>query len=123
MAPVTRLVKLTPHNLRALLYDLGLGPGSHPAALLYDRYVEMCADVDADPITKNAFGRSLTRQGCTGFIQSSGGRNARHWQIPRSMFVEDPPTELDPESRHPKMGDPDFSAPEAPPLDPDLWEG
>lgn len=109
---VTRFVLLTPHNLRALLYDLGLWEaGSYPGALLYDRYEEMCRHVDAHPISKNAFGRSLTNQGCTGFIKSVSGRNVRHWQIPRSL-VPNPrtvqPTELDPDSRHPRIDDPDF---------------
>jgi hypothetical protein len=113
---VTKLVKMTPHNLRVLLYDLRVQSQTFPAG----------EDVDAHPISKNAFGRSLTGQGHVSFYKSVQGKNVRHWQFPRADLPNlqaDVPTELDPDSSHPKMGDPDFSAPEAPPLDPDLWEG
>jgi hypothetical protein len=123
---VTKLVKLTPHNLKAVLYDLRVQSRTAPSGVLYDRYVEMCRAVDAHPITKNAFGRSLTGQGHVPFYKSIRGKNVRHWQFTREAIPDlrdGEPTELDPDSEHPKIGDPRSPVPDTPPLDPDLWEG
>ena len=101
---------LTPRNLKALLVDMSLQPGIHPAADLYRWYVGMCDEVDAQPISQKAFGMSLANQGCTPTVRRIDGKNARCWLIPRSRFrdalAREPRPEFSAESRHPTLAHP-----------------
>lgn len=106
---ITRTALLTPRNLKALLVDMRLQPGSHPAGDLYEGYLELCEEADAEPISKKAFGLSLANQGCTSLTKMVAGARRRYWQIPRSRFpsaAEERP-EFSPESRHPTIDHPE----------------
>ncbi len=102
---------LTPRNLKALLADMSLQPGVHVAADLYRWYVGMCDEVDAQPISKKAFGLSLANQGCTPTVKRISGKLHRCWLIPRSRFrdalvAHEPRPEFSAESRHATLAHP-----------------
>lgn len=68
---------LTPDNLRAVMTDMGRGPGWYPSADLYRWYVGMAQEEGLKPISQNAFGRSLTAMGYRASIRRFGGSLTR----------------------------------------------
>lgn len=110
MIEVQKVAKLTPNNLKALLADMGLQPGIHPAGQLYDAYTAMCDEAGAQPISKKAFGVSLANQGCTPVTRQVAGKRSRCWMIPRSRFrdlvARDPQPEFSMDSQHPTLDNP-----------------
>lgn len=106
---MTRAALLTPRNLKALLTDLRLQSGVHPASDLYEGYLDLCEEVEAAPISQKAFGLSLKNQGCTPLIKRVDGVRRRCWLIPRSRFlaIGEHRQDFSPDSRHPTLGHPE----------------
>lgn len=107
---VQKIALMTPRNLKALLADMRLSPGTHPIGELYEAYLVLCREVEAAPISKKALGLSLAHQGCTPTTKRVNGKEVRAWMIPRSRFRDviagEERPEFSPDSRHPTLADP-----------------
>ena len=105
------IARLTPRNLKAVLMGVGMTPGIYLANDLYAEYLVKCREVGAQPISKNAFGRSLSGQGCTPCTKRADGKQQRAWQIPRSRFPDilagEPWPEFSSDSQHPTIAHPE----------------
>ena len=87
LEPERAEARLTPTNLKALLEDMGAQPGTvYPAADLYRRYVGMCREINARPVSKKAFGMALKGQQYTSTIRRIGGKATRCWMFSRRAF-------------------------------------
>lgn len=74
---------LTPDNLRALIEDMGRGPGWYTSADLYAWYADMAREGELEPVTKKKFGMVLGELGYQNAIRRVGGKGARSWFITR----------------------------------------
>lgn len=83
---IERTAHLTPANLRAVLEDLGEGPGWYSSADLYGWFVGMCRSNDADPISQRAFGAALKDMGYRSSVRRVDGKTARSWFITRRAW-------------------------------------
>jgi hypothetical protein len=77
LKPTAQVAGLTQANLRAVVEDMGRGPGWYPSAELYDWYAAMAREAGLIPVTQNAFGRSLTELGYRASLRRFEGALAR----------------------------------------------
>lgn len=76
------LADLTSENLKAILADMGAGPGWYASRDLYDWYVQMCREAGLAPVTKRMFGGSLAKLGYRrGLRRTPGGGAVRSWLL------------------------------------------
>lgn len=82
---------LTPENLRAVLEDMGRGPGWYTSADLYNWYTGMVAEEGLEPVSKKKFGATLAELGYKRAFRrdpAQGGKHARSWFITRRALRE-----------------------------------
>jgi hypothetical protein len=83
---VRPIADLTPENLRALLLDMGSGPGWYASAALYRWYVGMAQEEKLEPVSQRAFGGTLRALGYRSATRRVGGKNTRCWFLPKSAL-------------------------------------
>lgn len=89
----TGVAGLDPHNLRALILDLGAGPGWYVSADLYRWYASMVIAEGLQPPSKRAFGLALRSLGYRSALRRVDGKHVRSWFITRRALRGDPPRE------------------------------
>lgn len=78
--------ELNEENLKAILTDMGVGPGWHTAHDLYQWYFGMAIEQGLEQLSKKAFGLRLKAMGYVSSTQRKDGRQARCWYITRRAF-------------------------------------
>lgn len=82
----TGVAGLDPHNLQALLTDMGAGPGWYVSADLYRWYASMVIQEGLQPPSKRAFGLALKALGYRSAIRRVDGKHVRSWFISRRAW-------------------------------------
>lgn len=82
----TGVAGLDPHNLQALLVDMGCGPGWYVSADLYRWYASMVIAEGLQPPSKRAFGLALKSLGYRSALRRVDGKHARSWFITRRAW-------------------------------------
>lgn len=93
--PPRGVADLSPDNLRAVLEDMGRGPGWYTSADLYAWYVSMASEDNLDPVTRKKFGATLRSLGYRSATRRVDGRHSRSWFITRRA-LRDTPAGTDP---------------------------
>lgn len=72
---------LTPENLRAVLEDMGGGPGWYTSKSLYAWYTGMAREDNLEPVSIKKFGMVLGELGYQRALRRVDGKNTRSWFI------------------------------------------
>lgn len=93
----TGAADLDPHNLQALIIDMGAGPGWYVSADLYRWYASMVIAEGLQPPSKRAFGLALRSLGYRSGLRRVDGKHVRSWYITnRALRGEPPPDRTQP---------------------------
>jgi hypothetical protein len=84
--PTAQVAGLTQANLRAVVEDMGRGPGWYPSGELYDWYAAMVREAGMVPVSKKRFGMTLADLGYRASIRRFEGALARCWFISARTF-------------------------------------